>query len=148
MIGGMHSTWAKEEICQREMSGDWDKLRKSMWYPLGYVYGEICVGLTPPEALLVSTLATQLGRCGDRVFCWDLQSPGCLIPLPLSGLLLGGDHTFFGDLIVTSRPAGDRPSLTCHGLSATAATTLLPFPSYCVYPADRTSAQRASHDQG
>ncbi len=60
-IGGGHSHLARMEICNEKAGGDWDRLANMMtvdgdfpWRPLCVTRGQICMGLTVPEAKLVS----------------------------------------------------------------------------------------------
>ena len=64
-IGGGHQHAAREAICEELFQGDWDKLfhasrtdesghKVYMYRPLYYTTSQICVGLTPPQAIMVS----------------------------------------------------------------------------------------------
>lgn len=52
-IGGEHTRKAKFTVCEEEYNGDWTDLKKSAHKALYKTCAEICVGLSPREALEV-----------------------------------------------------------------------------------------------
>lgn len=75
-IGGGHQHAARQAICHDLFEGDWGKLfyasrldesgnTEYPYRPLFYTKSQICVGLTPPQAILVSRAPHRL--CSSQV---------------------------------------------------------------------------------
>lgn len=57
-IGGGHQHAARESICTEKFGANWNNMYNHNYYkPLYYTEGEICIGLTDPEAQEVRDLA-------------------------------------------------------------------------------------------